>query len=255
VRGRGGPPRLLLSGPRGERISVPQTDPATANPDVVALSVDETATTEVFLRHPSAGRWTVSTQDGSPGIASIRSAAGLRDPRVRARVTGGGHRRVLRYSIAAAKGQRVTFVEQGGRTYSVIGTVRNRRGRLRFAPAQGRHGRRTIKAVIERNGVATKVLRVAHYAAPADARPARPRGLRVRRRGGTLVVKWRRVPGIRSYVVTAVPRGAPPIMRVTRRHVVRIRGLQRRARGRVLVGGLGPSNRVGRQAKARIPRR
>ncbi len=255
VRGRGGPPRLVLTGPRGERISVPQTDPATANPDVVALSIDETDTTEVFLRKPSGGRWTVTTQDGSPGIASIRSAEGLRDPRVRARVTGSGRTRVLRYRISGASGQRVTFIERGARTYSRIGTVRYRRGSIPFRPAAGRRGRRQIEAVIERNGVATKLLRVARYAAPADARPARPRGVRVRRRGARLVVSWRAVAGARTYAVTVTPRGAPPAMRITRRQTVRFGGIARRARGSVLVAALGSTNVAGRQARARIPRR
>jgi hypothetical protein len=255
VRGRGGPPKLVLHGPDGDAVAVPQTDPATADPDVIALSVDETDTTEVFLRNPAAGRWTVTTQDGSPGIASIRTAAGLRDPRVRARVTGSGRTRTLRYSIDRAPGQRVTFIEQGARTYSVIGTVSDRRGRLRFTPAEGRRGRRQIKAVVERNGVATKVLVVARYAAPADARPARPHRLRVRRRGGRIVVRWRRVAGVRSYAVTVRPRGAPAVMRITRRRSIRIGGIAPRARGSVVVAGLDVNNRPGRSARARIPRR
>ena len=255
VRGRGGPPRLLLSGPRGERIAIPQTDPATANRDVMALQIDETDTTEVFLKKPSAGRWRVTAQEGSPSIASVASAAGLREPRIRARVSGRGRKRTLRYAIDAAGGQRVTFVERGARTYSVIGRARGRRGKLRFRPADGRRGRRVIQALVERNGVTTKVVGVTRYLAPSPARPARPRGLRVRRRGGRLIVRWRRVAGAKSYAVTVVPRGAPPVMRFTRRRTVRIGGVARRARGSVLVGALDAANRTGAPAKARIPRK
>jgi hypothetical protein len=149
----------------------------------------------------------------------------------------------------------VTFVERGGRTYSVIGTVGDRSGKLRFRPAEGRRGRRQIEALVQRNGVTTKILRVASYAAPANARLSKPRRVRVRRRGNRLVVSWRRTAGAQSYAVTVVPRGAPPVMRVTRRRSVRVGGLPRRARGAVLVAALDAGSTVGRSARARIPRR
>ena len=248
ISGSGGPPSVLLSGPRGERIALPQTDPATADPDAVSFGVPETNTTQVFLKEPSAGRWTVTAQAGS-AIAGVASAAGLPVPRVRARVTGAGHRRTLVYS-GARKG--IAFVERGARTSSPIGRARGARGRIRFTPADGRRGKRDIVALIERNGVTTESLTVGSYAAPGPARPARPRGLRVTRRRDTLTVTWKGAG--RGFAVTVRPRVGPAIMKVTRGHRVRIRGLSRRARGTVLVGALGNGTRTGPQARRAIPR-
>jgi hypothetical protein len=146
-------------------------------------------------------------------------------------------------------------VERGARTYSVIGRARGARGRIRFTPADGRRGRRDVLAVVERDGVVVRSLRVARYEAPSPARPGRPRAVRVTRRGGTVVVRWRGVPGVRTYAVTLQLRNAPAVLRVTRRHVVRFGGVARGARGVVLVGGLGIGSATGKQARAVVPRR
>jgi PKD repeat protein len=245
ISGSGGPPSVVLSGPRGERIALPQTDPSTANPGAVSMAIPETSTTQVFLKDPSPGRWTVT---GST-VSGVASAAGLPVPRVRARVIGRGHRRTLVYS-GARRG--IAFVERGARTSSPIGRARGARGRIRFAPADGSRGRREIVALIERNGVTTQSATVARYAAPGPARPARPRGLRVKRRRDTLTVSWK--GSGRGFAVTVDPRVGPTILKVTRGHRVRIRGLSRRARGTVRVGALGPGTRTGPQARRAIPR-
>jgi hypothetical protein len=59
----------------------------------------------------------------------------------------------------------------------------------------------------------------------------------------------------RGFAVTVRPRGAPAILRVTRGHRVRIRGIARRTRGTVLVGGLDTGSRTGPEARRPIPRR
>ena len=55
--------------------------------------------------------------------------------------------------------------------------------------------------------------------------------------------------------VTVRPRGAPAVMRITRRGSVRIGGIAPRARGSVVVAGLDVNNRPVTSARARIPRR
>lgn len=139
------------------------------------------------------------------------------------------------------------LLSYGARTSSPIGRARGARGRIRFTPAEGRRGRREIVALIERGGVVTQSLTVGRYAAPGPRRPARPRGLVVSRRGETLTVRWK--GSAPSFAVTVHPRGAPAILRVTRSHRVRIRGVTRR-RGTVLVGGLSVGSRTGPQARA-----
>jgi PKD repeat protein len=244
IAGSSGPPSVVLTGPRGERIALPQTDPATANPNAVAITIPDTRTTQVFLKEPSAGRWTMTGAD----VTGVSRAVGLAAPRVRARVVSPAHphgtRRTLVYSGARPG---IAFVERGARTSSPIGRARGARGRIRFTPAEGRRGRREIVALIERSGVVTQSLTVGRYAAPGPRRPARPRGVVVQRRGETLTVRW--TGSARSFAVTVRPRGAPAILRVTRAHRVSIRGVTRR-RGSVSVGGLSVGPRTGPLARA-----
>ena len=216
VVGQGGAPNLVLSGPHGQRITIPQTDQAHPSPDVFDLRIADQNTTLVALRKPSAGRWTVAAQPGSPAISSVAAADGLADPSVHASVSGRAGRRTLAYRIKPASGQSVTFAERGTRTYRVIGKASGARGRIRFAPAAGRRGSRTVLAIVERNGVPTTTLKVAQYVASSPARPARPRGLRIRRRAGALVVSWRPVPGAVQYLVNVRLSYGRQILRVTR---------------------------------------
>ena len=255
IAGQGAPPKVVVTGPKGERYALPYVDAASANPNALGLSISETATLEVFLKSPSPGRWTVTPQDGSAPIAGVSVARGLAEARVRGRVRGRGRTRTLTYSARAARGQRIRFVERGARTLATIGRATGAKGRIRFRPAAGRRGRRSIVALVDRGGVTTQVIRVATYAAPSDARPARPRGLRVRRRGTRLVARWRRVAGASGYAVTVTARAAPPVMRVTRRPRLRLGGLSARSPVTVRVAAMAVGNRPGPAARRRVGRR
>jgi len=184
-------------------------------------------------------------------VTRLASAEGLPEPRVRARVTGRGTARTLAYRIEPAAGQKVTFVERGARTYRVLGEARGRSGRLRFTPADGRPGTRRIEALVERGGVQTATVAVARYTAPAARRPARPRGLRVTRRGGRLVARWRPVAGAARYAVVVEAAGRPRTLRLTRRTRLRV-AVPSRGRATVLVGALARDGREGRQVRRRL---
>jgi hypothetical protein len=93
---------------------------------------------------------------------------------------------------------------------------------------------------------------VARYAAPADARPAGPRGLRVRRRGDALRLRWRRVRGAEGYGVVVRLSNRRRIFRVAERPRLTLRGFHRRARGRVSVQTLVTGEPPSRPARARV---
>lgn len=255
LRGSGGPPAVVLTGPGGVRVETPASGEGTAGRDFFAFRFEEDDTTEIVLRKPARGKYTVATQAGSPAITSLAVADGLAEPRVKARVAGRGRERVLRYRISPVDpGQKVTFAERGARTYRVLGQARGASGSLRFTPGPGRRGRRTIVALVERGGAPAKTLSVARFSAPADAKPARPRRLRVARRGTSLVVSWRPGRGVRTHAVSLVLSNGRRTLKITSRRRLVIRAVHPRARGSVLVAGLGPDNAAGPVARRALPR-
>lgn len=166
---------------------------------------------------------------------------------------GTGTQRVLDYSIRRRKGQRVTFVEidAAGGTRP-IGTVDGGgSGKLRFAPAPGR-GVRRIEARFELAGLGAEREVVARFAPPSP-RLARPRGLRVRRRGTSLRVSWARVAGARRYELVVSSSGDGSRVRRTRGRRAVIKGIEKSSAGRVTVRAV-DRLREGRPAKARFRR-
>jgi hypothetical protein len=175
VRGVSGPPQVTLHGPHGEVLETPaDTNEAVRAEHAVAFANRGMKTTYVVLADPVAGRWRVT----GDGIAEVRTAPVRPQPRVSATLRN--HR--LTYRVAAVKGQRVTF-EEHGRGVSRAITVARRSGSVRFRPADGRGGRRTIVALVEQDGLPRRRITVARFTAPPRSRPAKPRGVTLS--GGT----------------------------------------------------------------------
>lgn len=254
VRGRGGAPVVVLHGPRGERIAVSASSERTYARDFVVIRRPATGETLVALRRPAGGRWTVEAQPGSAPVASVASAEGRPQPRIRAGVARLGERRRLSYVLEGLEGRSVVFAERGARTYRVLGAARGVRGTLDFTPADGRAGRRRIVALLSDGGLLRRTLTVASFTAPGPRRPARPRRARVVRRGATIAVTWARAPRARRYaVVLALPRGERRF-RLVRGLRATFRGVPRAARGSVRIRGLDAVGRAGREARASLPR-
>ena len=210
----------------------------------------ENNTTYVVVKRPAAGPWTLTDDDTVP-IRRIRQAAGLPRPSVSASVTGTGRRRTLHWRVKPIRGQRVRFVESGRGVRNVIATTRTRRGKARFRPADGPGGRRRIQALVEQNRLPRTSLVAGSYRAPARPRPARPRRVRISRRGARLVVSWRpQRRGFRHavYVKLSDRRGLLRIVSARRRSVA-LRGVARYGATATVVGltnanGRGPSARA-----------
>ena len=58
-------------------------------------------------------------------------------------------------------------------------------------------------AVVEQAGLVRERIVAGRYAAPAPQRPARPKRLALRRRGGALTVRWKRSAGASTHRVQA----------------------------------------------------
>ena len=100
-------------------------------------------------------------------------------------------------------------------------------------PGEGAAGTRRIYAVESNNGIAQDERLVATYRAAGDPRPPRPRDLRLRRSGSTVIVTWRGPAELRHDDVRVVLGSGRVALRI-----------HRGARDRVIVRGVGPRTRV-----------
>jgi hypothetical protein len=249
VRGTGGPPSVVVTGPKGERVEGGRV----YDPRFVVFPLPAESATVVALRAPSAGQWTVSAAPGSPPIASVATALGRARPHVRVTVRRTGRRRVLDYAVTGGEGWRITLAEQGARTFHVLGRATGTRGAIAFASAPGRRERRRIVARIEADGVPATSLAVGSYRAPGDARLGRPGGVRVRHRGTALSVRWRGVAGAVRYAVTVVPARGERLVRTTRARRIALRGVPAGS-VQVLVRAIDGGGIAGPAARVRVPR-
>ncbi|HEY1595163.1 MAG TPA: LamG domain-containing protein [Thermoleophilaceae bacterium] len=253
VLGQSGVPAVTITEPGGDKIVIPTDEsvPPTGK-DFVDMPQAETNTSYIALSKPKAGRYTVTASPGSPAIRGVAVANGLRTPKVRARVTGHAHNRVLHYSTARVAGQSVTFVEQGSQTYRVLGRARGAHGTLRFSPGDGPKGSRKIVALVEQNGVTRYTLNVARFTAPSPSAPGRPKRLRVKRGPKKLVITWRRVGSARQYGVTLQLRNGQRFFRLTRKPHVSLPAVPAGTRATVRVRGLSATGQAGPVATKRI---
>ncbi len=243
IRGDGGAPSVTVTDPNGVD--------AGGSEDTLVLGGTDDITTLVALRKPAAGRWTITTKDGSAPITSIATATGLPKLAIRAQVRPRGSRRVLAYRVANAAGRVVTFTERGQRTAHVIGVARGRSGSIAFTPAPGRAGKRAIVALVETAAGPGSTVSVTSYTAPRARAPGRPAHIRAIRRKGTIRVAWKRVRGAARYEVLLALADGSKVFRTTRGTRIRLADPLSRMRGTVSVDVLG---RDGLRGKARAIR-
>jgi hypothetical protein len=237
--GRNGAPSVSVRGPDGETVSTDGREYATGRTIQVLRQQDGNVTwVGVAGRR---GTYTITELPGSPAIAGL-AATRPGDGTITASVTRSGDRRVLRYDAGRADGTRITFFEKGRSTFRRLGAATSGRGTIRFTPAPGPAGVRTIVADIEVDGVQAPQRVVARFRATGPSRAGRVRELRVRRAGGALVATWRSAAAPRRYgVVVRQRNGRTRLVTVPgQRRRLRIPGIPRTQRGTVTVRALGP---------------
>ena len=175
ARGDGGPPKVVVTGPGGERIETPAGSEGVRDGGDLLVQDPRTNTTHVALRDPAPGRWSVTG-----AVTRLDVAEGLPPVRVRARVRGKGARRALSWNAGPLPfGQRLTFVERGAGSANVLRSTGRRRGRLTFTPDPASGRTRRIEVVVTRNGMPRLDRVVARFTAPST-RVGRVERLRVR---------------------------------------------------------------------------
>jgi hypothetical protein len=252
LTGQGGSPRVTLTGPRGERITSPPNGDNAIGPDYVVLRDAKSNRTLIGLKRPAGGRWTITPAPGSAPVIQVATAVGLPALNLHARVLGHGALRTLSYSFNAAAGRTITFTERGPRTFRILGR-RNTSGSLQFQPAFGKAGRRQIEAQFEQDGVPTETRVVAEYQAPAPARPKRPQGIRVTRRGSSLIVTWAPQQAITEYEVVVRLSDGERTMVPARRTRASVPNVRPGLSGTVVVVGTRADGVLGPEGHAQIP--
>ncbi len=256
VRGTAGPPKVTLEGPGGERVvTPPEPDGRVLDERFLLFQNPDERTTHVAINRPAAGNWRVTADPGT--IESVQVANGLPQPSVKATVSGSGHSRKLTYSVKQIVGQSVHFEEVGNGVGRRIGTAAFKRGVIRFTPGDGPKGRRRIVALVESYGNPRENIDVATYSAPAPARPARPAGVKLRRKGSRVTVTWRPARRAARYLVRATLSDGRRLLlfATAKKRTVRISGVASGARGTITVAGLKPDGSAGPAARARLARR
>jgi hypothetical protein len=182
LQGSGGAPQVTLSGPGGQQL---QTTGEGVNVNKYGLYVRQPSTGQTLIEipHATAGSWTLQTAPGSPTLASVQVAKQLPEPKIKARVSGKGAKRVLSYSFKPQPGLTVKFLEGVDHGASPIGAARGSRGRISFVPSLGSSAARTIIAQIIRGGRLANTKVVGRFS-PGRIRPGRPSHIAARHAHG-----------------------------------------------------------------------
>jgi hypothetical protein len=209
--------------------------------------------TFVFVKNPSAGRWTVEALAGGP-ITELRTANGLPKPAVVGEITGTGPTRTLNYLAKRIPRQQITFIERTNDGIAQqIGTATATSGRIPFTPASTGQPAR-IEAIVEQDGFPRDTIVVSRFTAttPTTAKPPpRPRRVRAERARRGLVVSWRAVRRAAHYRVDVLRGGRRVARRRTTATRLRIKRVPA-ARLRVEVRAVSPGGGLSAPRRAAV---
>ena len=202
IRGATAPPKVRLTGPGGLSLTVPDgEDAAAAGDTVMALNPSDKTTYITFQKTPP-GTYKIDPLPGSSKIKSVDYAADLPAPRVSARVKAKSCVQDLSWKLKPLPGQKVTFLETGAKGDRPILTTAKASGHKVFTPLVGTATKRTIIARVEQEGTQRLERKVATFKAANADNPAAVRGLKGKRKGNKVTVKWGAVCGAPAYLVT-----------------------------------------------------
>jgi hypothetical protein len=242
-------PRVALISPSGQRIE-PTTD-LKARAGAYAIYPPGPGESVVYVAKPAPGTWQVVPLDGSPPITSLKEARDVPAPDVIGSVSGKGRKRVLSYRATTGNGLKTTFFEQGPMGARKLGVAKGKRGTIHFSPAAGPRGKRTIMAVVERNGIPRLRKGVATYVAPGPVHAGPVKKLRLTRHGKTVHASWGKATGATVYAARIDLPDGRHVLRVTRSRKITFHGAPRDGHVTVSVAARNRAGRPGKAAKAR----
>jgi hypothetical protein len=247
IEGEGGAPQVTITGPAGAHFAS-GTQPAAAG---AVVSETDSPFTTVILKKPAAGDWSIVTNPGSPAIKTVSVSQGFAAATVKAKVRRGA----VAYTVAhLGNGQSVTFAEKGRFGTHVLGHVAKARGTLRFHPASGAGGKRSVIAIVEHDGIAAHQRTVGSYVAPGPPKPGAVGRLRAKHRGTTVSISWKKAANADRYVVDIRGSKGTHVSRMagSKAKGVSLKAMRRDERFKITVRAFTKANRAGaaRTAKA-----
>lgn len=254
LKGNDGAPDVTVTGPGLTTSTTGLSDSVAAHRgSVMMVRSGPLKLTVLALLHPHAGVYRVRTNPGSVAVVSVRQANGI-TPSVRARVTGRGFTRTLRYTIARHPGQSIVFLEQSRQTRRILGSVAGGQGVLKFSAPAG-SGRRSISAEVFEYGRPMEVVPVTSYQPSRPQHLGNPRRVSVRRRDARATISFTAVPHATGYAVRVLMRDGMREVFVTRKRAITVAGLFPEFGGRTDVRALGDGVNYlpGRARSAGIP--
>ena len=253
LTGAGGPPAVTLVSPSGQRIT-PSTDLKAKGAAAYALPVSTAGQTYIGVLKPAAGTWTVETNAGSPEISELAGAKPLPSPSVSGKLGGKGRARTLSYSATTGNGLATTFYEESSSGLKKLAVAKARRGTVRFSPGPGPGGKRTVIAVVDRDGVPRLRKVLGTYTAPPQPRPGRVTGVKVKRSKSAIVVSWKRTTGAAGYAVRVDLGDGRRLLRVLKPSArsLRVTRVPKSVKASVVVAARGVTGRAGRAGRARL---
>ena len=205
--GVGTAPAIRVSGPGGV-LEAPAGKGFVKTPDnkmrIMRYQGQLAKITSIGFQKADPGTYTVQVLPGSSPVVAVRQATDPPAAKVKGKVTGKERNRVFSYEVARRPSQKVVFSEVTASGASqVIGSTAGGKGRIRFRSAPG-GGRRTILAQFSLDGINAERKRVTTFK-PQSPVMARPKGVKLSRKGARLRVSWKRVTGATAYEVAVTP--------------------------------------------------
>ncbi|MDX6702338.1 MAG: hypothetical protein QOF26_2564, partial [Baekduia sp.] len=192
VSGGGAPPKVKVLDAKGRTVVDATAEQLT--PKVMVLLDANTNTTQIVLKKPAQGRYIVVPVAGSAAVTKVVHAVDAGPQRVRVTVAGHGARRTVRWTVTPRlqRGQQLTLGEAtalDGAGQEIL-TTASSTGTRAFAPQEGHGERRVVTATILTGGLGRPPVVAGRFAAPRTARPAKPTGLKLVRKGRTVTLTW-----------------------------------------------------------------
>ena len=251
--GDGGAPKVLITGPGGQRLSLGE-DGLTQSGALVGLRSDQFGATFIGIGHGKPGRYTITALPGSVPLGALSETRPGYDSNFTGSVTGHGADLTLHYDARKrGGGQKVTFYEDGKNVMHALGSSSGGKGTLHFTPAAGARGTRTIVARATVDGSPIRDQVIAHFPFAGTGRTGSPRQLTVRRKATALIVSWSPVAGaVRYGVIVNHSGGTQQQFTVSaRRHSLRVAAFPLSEGGQVTVSARGPLGDWGRATRSR----
>jgi hypothetical protein len=199
--GSGGAPRVVVTGPHGQTLTVPGNG-AFSHGALQAISASTYSTTWLGIKNGPPGRYKITLLAGSAPVRSVSATRPAYDTNFTARVSGHGKRLTLRYDARRrGGGQRVTFFEKAAGIMHPLVTSTGGTGKVTFTPATGAGGTRTIVASATVDGARIGSQTLTRFHVARLGKTGRPSKVTVRRRGSTLLIGWTSVAGATRYGV------------------------------------------------------